>query len=571
MHGLPLRAPASPDAVAIRAVAVVRLGVAIGVAATGSFLPDMEGRRGALLLLVGLVYVPWATVVLFASDRQDNPVAVFGGPVGDLAAMFAVQSLAPSANAAALLGYLVVIAFAVYTAGRSYAAFLGAGAIALSLVAQSVVPDSDQLDNTVLIPFSAAAVALVFLLDRTATLQERATRRYEHLRSKSDVILDHVADGVMVTDAHGVVLQCNPAALRVIGATDTVEGLSCHEVLALHDGERAFDCSSGCPLLDLADGADALLGIEVWRDAGDGRRQPLLANAALVPKEGADSFEVVHSLRDITRLKQAEEAKTMFLATASHELKTPLTVINGFAQTLSTHEDLEPEMRAAALDAIRTRAAELTRIVDRLLLSSRIEAGRVRLNVDDVPVGPVVSDRVTAFASATTRTVDLDVPADLPSAFGNQDALITVVDHLLDNAVKYSPDGEPVSVDATSDAASVSIMVTDHGIGMDAEQAGHCFDKFWQAESTDVRRFGGTGIGLYIVQSLVEAMGGAVAVHSELGKGSTFTVRLSRTRPRLPIEQRFDRRLQDADPGVGEASSIREFMRQIGVPERGAL
>lgn len=553
---------------------MLRLAVSIGVATAGSFLPDMTGRRGALMLLIGLVWVPWATVVFFASDRDDNPVAVYGGPVSDLAAMFAIQSLAPSANEAALLGYLVVIAFAVYTAGRSFAGFLGAGAIVLSFIAQSLVPDAKQLENAVLLAFSAAILALVFLLDRTATLQARATRRYEHLQSKSDTILEHVADGVMVTDSRGVVLQCNPAGVRIIGEARGVDvvGRACHDVFALHDGERAFDCSKGCPLLAEGDSFEALLGQEVWRhDEATGRRQPLLANAALVPGDEPGRFEVVHSLRDVTRLKQAEEAKTMFLATASHELKTPLTVINGFAQTLSAHDDLEPEMKAAALDAIRTRAAELTRIVDRLLLSSRIEAGRVRLSIGELAPGSVVEARVHAFASATTRVVDVHVDEGLPVAYGNQDALITVVEHLLDNAVKYSPDGEPVSVRAFAEADHVVIEVSDEGIGMDDEQAAHCFDKFWQAESTDVRRFGGTGIGLYIVQSLVEAMGGTVSVRSELGKGTAFTVRLPRSAPRLPGENRFDRRPgpADAGPGVGEASSIREFMRQIGVPERG--
>jgi signal transduction histidine kinase len=569
-HGTqPFRMPESADALAVRSVAVVRVGIAVTVAATGSFLPEMAGKRATLLLLLGLAWVPWATVVLFASDRAGHPVAVFGGPAGDLLAMFAVQSLAPSANEAALLGYLVVIAFAVYTAGRSYAALLGAGAIALSLVAQSAVPASERLDNTMLVPFSAAIVALVFLLDRTATLQARATIRYQHLQSKSDTILAHVADGVMVTDALGTVLQCNPAALRILGAgsSESPVGLACHEVLGLHDGARAFDCSSGCPLLSMGSGADAVLGHEVWRTEAGGRRQPLLANAALVPGDERGHFEVVHSLRDITRLKQAEEAKTMFLATASHELKTPLTVINGFAETLARYDDIDPVTKSAALDAIRTRARELTRIVDRLLLSSRIEAGRVRLTLQEFAIGPVVEERVAAFGSATTRSVDIEIPPGLPMAFGNQDALITVVEHLLDNAIKYSPDGQAVLVRASSDGETVCIEVTDQGIGMDAEEVAHCFDKFWQAESTDVRRFGGTGIGLYIVQSLVETMGGHVTVRSTLGQGTTFSVRLPQTE-RHNAADRFERRRPEGDPGVGEASSIREFMRQIGVPER---
>jgi len=138
-----------------------------------------------------------------------------------------------------------------------------------------------------------------------------------------------------------------------------------------------------------------------------------------------------------------------------------------------------------------------------------------------------------------------------------------VVDHLLDNAIKYSPGGEPVEIRVWDDDGGVYIEVADHGVGMDDEQAAHCFDKFWQAESSDVRRFGGTGIGLYIVRSLVDAMGGRVEVRSVKGEGTTFKLAFARldavARP-IPGEGQ--------EEGVGERTSIREFMRQIGVPER---
>ena len=134
-----------------------------------------------------------------------------------------------------------------------------------------------------------------------------------------------------------------------------------------------------------------------------------------------------------------------------------------------------------------------------------------------------------------------------------------MVDHLLDNAIKYSPGGQPVEVEIHAAGDDVLLTVTDAGVGMDAEQAARCFDKFWQAESTDVRRFGGTGIGLYIVRSLVEAMHGDIAVSSALGAGTTFTVRLRRAFAEAP-----DRgATPDKEPSV-----IREFMRQIGVPMR---
>jgi signal transduction histidine kinase len=300
-------------------------------------------------------------------------------------------------------------------------------------------------------------------------------------------------------------------------------------------------------------------GHELWREDSSGRRQPLLAEAAEVPASNDGGSEVVHSMRDITRLKQAEEAKTLFLATASHELKTPLTVISGFASTLLRYPDIDDKMRGSALDAIHTRSIELTRIVERLLLSSRIEAGRLDLDLSVVNVTPLLRERLESSAAGISRTITFNAAAEVPDVIGNPQALTTVVDHLLDNAVKYSPNGEPVVVDVSTGDHAVCISVSDQGIGMDAEQAQHCFDRFWQAESTDVRRFGGTGIGLYIVQSLVDAMGGSISVESQPGKGSTFVIQLRREGA-VPEQQPTSR--------MGEATSIREFMRQIGVPER---
>ncbi|HWI04574.1 MAG TPA: HAMP domain-containing sensor histidine kinase, partial [Acidimicrobiales bacterium] len=208
---------------------------------------------------------------------------------------------------------------------------------------------------------------------------------------------------------------------------------------------------------------------------------------------------------------------------------------------------------------IERRSVELTKIIDRLLLSSRIEAGRVDLTLAPTDMAPLLWERAEALAAATDRTISVKVPGDLPAVHGDAQACVTVVDHLLDNAIKYSPGGQPVEVEMRGAGDDVVLTVTDAGVGMDAEQAARCFDKFWQAESTDVRRFGGTGIGLYIVRSLVEAMHGDIAVSSVPSAGTTFTVSLRRALAEAPHG--------GVTPGT-EPSVIREFMRQIGVPMR---
>ena len=547
----------SSDATPVRIAAGGRIVLAVALAASGSFVPHLSGRGDAFFLVVELAWVPYATAVFLASARPSNPLVRLGGPVGDMAVLFALQVLIPWAAAVSLIGYFVVVTFGVFTLGRRAAATLAVGSVVLSVLAQPLVPQGDRLSPVELIPFSAGVLALLFILEGSANRQAATVALAERLQSKADTILANVADAVLVTDDTGHIVECNPAAAKMIGRRgDDVVGKSCAAVLGLHLGERMLDCSAGCALLGLAPAEQSDLGCEVWRTRADDRRQPLLANVSTIAS--ADGHEAVHSLRDITRIKEAEEAKTLFLATASHELKTPLTVIQGFADTLVRFPDLDPDTKKAALEAIRARSIELARIVDRLLMSSRIEAGSVSLTLGRFDIAPVLAERTSAVGAATGRVVTYLGPTTGLEAVANEEALVTVVDHLVDNALKYSPGGRPVLVWGETDDDHVRVRVRDEGLGMDRDQTRHCFDKFWQAESTDVRRFGGTGIGLYIVRSLVEAMGGVVSVSSTLGQGSTFTVQLDHRAP-AP---------RGNEPGQGEPTSIREFMRQIGVAQK---
>jgi PAS domain S-box-containing protein len=379
-------------------------------------------------------------------------------------------------------------------------------------------------------------------------------------KEKTEAILAGIGDCVVVTDTAGTVTQWNDAAERIIGCPRSqAVGRHCSEVLGLRVGEHALDCSDGCALLAASEASNDALGQEAWRLLEGERRQPLLATASVVRDRDGEVSEVVHSLRDITRLKEADEAKTLFLATASHELKTPLTVIQGFTETLSSGTADETREKQA-LEAVHRRAKQLNGIVDRILLSSRIEAGKAKISCEQICIEPILSERVAALRAASQRDVSLEIEGGLPEVMADQVALITVLDHLLENAVKYSPDGGNVSLAVRHTESEVYLRVADEGIGMDPEQAARCFEKFWQAESSDVRRFGGTGIGLYIVRSLVEAMGGSIEVETAVGSGTAFTFSLPRAA--APVEP------EPSPPGEGDPSVIREFMRQIGVPAR---
>lgn len=250
---------------------------------------------------------------------------------------------------------------------------------------------------------------------------------------------------------------------------------------------------------------------------------PLVYVLATAPRAEADA-----SLTTFIPSGGAEEAKTLFLAAASHELKTPLTVIRGFSQMLALPDNqMTDDERATALRAIDLRARQLTAIVDRILLSSRIEAGRIDLTPENVDVVPMIEQLARAAEASTSRAITLQIEAGVPELWVDPKAFSTVVDHLLDNAIKYSPAGGPVILSMRTVGDHVELTCTDEGVGMTTDHAAQCFDRFWQAELSDVRRFGGTGIGLYIVRSLVEAMEGRVSVTSSPGEGSTFTVELA--------------------------------------------
>ncbi|HLF40369.1 MAG TPA: EAL domain-containing protein, partial [Acidimicrobiia bacterium] len=229
-------------------------------------------------------------------------------------------------------------------------------------------------------------------------------------------------------------------------------------------------------------------------------------------------------------------------------------------------EGVETEEQLVALRALRCDRAQgyyWSRPLPPEALSNWQSTPRVEpLAATPIDVHGTLVESTAAFRAATGRTVVLQAPPNLASAFGEISALRSVLGHLLVNAAKYSDDDRPIVVSAAGDRRWVRVSVADFGIGMTPGEADRCFEQFWQANSLEGYRRQGIGIGLYIVRSLVEAMGGQVAVRSAAGRGSTFTVA-------LPRSVRVAERIRSGPTaGVGEESSIREFMRQIGVPGR---
>jgi len=522
------------------------------VLAVAAALLDDDGLGVGLAL--GLLYVP--VVGLAASGRRpEHPLRTAAALAADAGALVAFGAAVGSGTDVALAG-MVFVALHTWAGGRT----TGLVMVLLAAVGQVAADLADGSGAALgtLSTTTALAALLVFLVDDERRQGSQAASGLRLVSDKAEAILAGIGDAVVTTSADGRIRTANRAAEGVLGCdAEATLDEPCGTLVGLRDGARTLTCEGRCQLLELHGEAT----VEVHRTGPNGQRQPLLASATPLIDADGTVVEVIHSFRDITSVKQADEAKTLFLATASHELKTPLTVIRGFAQMLHT-TSLGPEQRTEATAAIEARATQLSSIVDRLLMTSRIEAGHVDLEPTLCRVDDVLAQRTRELEATSGRVVHRDLPDDLPLAWADLDALTTALDHLLENAAKYSPDGGPIELSADVDGAALRIRCTDHGIGMTEEQQARCFDRFWQAEGTDVRRFGGTGIGLYIVRSFVEAMDGTIDVDSSPGRGSTFTIRLR-------LEPPNGRRASTADGEVAVAagaSIVDEFIRQVGLP-----
>jgi PAS domain S-box-containing protein len=246
--------------------------------------------------------------------------------------------------------------------------------------------------------------------------------------------------------------------------------------------------------------------------------------------------EKVLDFRDITAAKELEEAKDLFLATTSHELRTPITVVQGFASTLASRWDkLADADRRSAVQTIAERAGSLARLVEQQLLGSRAGADQLQVSNGPFDVAALLRGSVVAFRPMSDlHSLDIDVADGLPEAHGDPMATDIIIGQLLENAFKYSPEGGAITVSARADGDAIVVEVADQGIGITPEDRERVFERFVQGEAGDRRRFGGIGLGLYIVRQLVRAQGGEIAADSPPGGGTVIRLKLrpGRARPR---------------------------------------
>ena len=360
---------------------------------------------------------------------------------------------------------------------------------------------------------------VLLALAATATSARMNAELYQGVsqeQQRSEAILANVADGIVAVDREGKVVLWNPAAERVTGVQQSdALGRTPTEALG-RPLEAAEGVSGGSRLVPIRRG-----GEEVWLS---------LSEAVMTDPTGAVAGRI-YAFRDISAERSVEQMKSDFVSTVSHELRTPLTSIYGFAETL-LREDVHfgEEERATFLRYIASESERLTSIVDRLLSVAQLDTGDMAVQIAETDVAAVVSEAVRSVESQDGQDAHRFVVAleDEPlAAEADGDKLGQVLAHLLDNAIRYSPAGGTVTVAARRKADAVEVSVEDEGVGIPHAEQERIFRKFYRGDAAaGAVGAGATGLGLFLAEGLVTAMGGRIWVDSDEGRGSTFVLEL---------------------------------------------
>jgi PAS domain S-box-containing protein len=353
-------------------------------------------------------------------------------------------------------------------------------------------------------------------LDRQVEEQRRELER--HAR-----VLQHVDRGVFLVDGAGVIQFWNPAAAAITGLEP--------EQLV---GGRADEALPGWHVV----GPEVPIAMEPGPVSLEVKTFPLeIDGRELWLSISGVKFEdgVVYAFRNLTEERALDELKSDFVATVSHELRTPLAAIYGCARTLLRPDlDLEEADRGRLLEVVAVESERLTRIVGDILLASQIDAGRLRLKEHEFDVIALVRGVVEEIEASLTGAegvmLEVVAPDESLPVSGDEDRLRQVLLNLVDNAVRYSPDGGRIEIQVEQSVGGVRIAVCDEGLGIPHGEEQRIFSKFYRVDPQQSRGVRGTGLGLYICRELVRRMEGRLSVSSREGKGSTFVVDL----PLLP-------------------------------------
>ncbi|MGI9017301.1 MAG: ATP-binding protein [Euzebya sp.] len=374
-----------------------------------------------------------------------------------------------------------------------------------------------------------------------------SAQREARLRGRLESMTTSMSDGLIAVDGAGRIITFNPAAQAMTGHdADDATGRPLADVLVgdvlnrgavddlINEEGPGAEPPPGDPL-QLRNAMDpSSVASRVLLARGDGTKLPVSATAAPVRAPNGEILGRVYVLRDITRDLEVEQMKTQFLANVSHELRTPITPIKGYAKVLAGRE-LPAEKTRQFAEQILNSTTRLERIVAKIVDFAGLDSGRVALRLDEVDLASLVCDTLTHWRDEhQDREFRNQLNGALPPVRADHGYLRRCLDELVDNAVKFSPDGSPVVVTGVARNDTVRVQVIDRGVGIEEEALNRLFSDFVQIDGTETRSYGGLGLGLGLVKRILDGIGASVEVSSTPGTGTSVTMVLNAAGP-IPV------------------------------------
>jgi signal transduction histidine kinase len=383
-------------------------------------------------------------------------------------------------------------------------------------------------DRTLLSSFASQAAIAV----QNAQLYTQVS----HDKQRMDALLDSAADGILILNTSRRIERCNPAFVRMVGLPlqhiqnqpheEIIRWVQPPQGLTLEQAE-----AGGWPLT-----AHAQLYVE-----GDIKREglpPLPIAITYAPLLGPDDtlINIIATVRDITRFRQAEELKSTFISIISHELKTPVALIKGYVSTLRRDDaNWDPDIIADSLQVIEEEADRLTDLIENLLDASRLQAGGINLKRTDVNLTEMAHRLVARFQNQSTKhKISADFPDPFPVVLANEERIEQVLSNLISNALKYAPSGE-IRLSGQIRPYFVIVCVEDQGPGIAAGDIPYVFDRFYRSPET-ARQTKGAGLGLYLARAIIEAHGGRIWIDTNERRGAKICFSLPLTSDQIPDE-----------------------------------
>ena len=350
-----------------------------------------------------------------------------------------------------------------------------------------------------------------------------------HEKMRLDALLDSVADGIIILDPEHMIEHCNPAFSRMLNVpVSQIRGKQHEEIVTIHQPKNDFTLSKaeagGWPL-----SSHATLYIEGDLQKQNGLLLPVGITYAPVFAGDGVLMNIIASVRDITRFREAEELKSTFVSVISHELKTPVALIKGYVSTLRRNDvSWDREIVEDSLEVIEEEADRLTELIENLLDASRLQAGALAINMTDLAIDHLAKRIADRFRTQTkVHVISTDFPPDFPPVLADETRIGQVLSNLISNAIKYSPSGGEILIRGFIRPDMIVVCVSDQGSGISPGDLPHVFDRFYRSKDAS-RTTKGAGLGLYLSKAVIEAHGGRIWVEPGDHQGTKICFSLPR-------------------------------------------